>query len=152
MMFHNTCRRHYSHSPIISGKATRTPPTCWMANSMPFVYNPSAPAKHTPIVVPAITRCWLALGAATIPILLITTSGADPGKEMEELAEKTVGRGRYDARRRTRNTSKNRTDVSHQRIMRSLRGGVSTCMTRPGDMSIFRKYAYSSCMSDVTAL
>lgn len=34
--------------------------------------------------------------AATIPILLITTSGADPGKEMEELAEKTVGRGRSD--------------------------------------------------------
>lgn len=34
--------------------------------------------------------------AADIPILLITTSGADPGKEMEELAEKTVGRGRYE--------------------------------------------------------
>ncbi|CAM9131219.1 unnamed protein product, partial [Ectocarpus sp. 4 AP-2014] len=33
--------------------------------------------------------------SATIPILLITTSGADPGKEMEELAERTVGRGRY---------------------------------------------------------
>lgn len=32
--------------------------------------------------------------AADIPILLITTSGADPGKEMEELAEKAVGRGR----------------------------------------------------------
>ncbi|CAM9334952.1 unnamed protein product, partial [Hapterophycus canaliculatus] len=28
--------------------------------------------------------------SATIPVLLITTSGADPGKEMEELAEKTI--------------------------------------------------------------
>ncbi|CAN0042899.1 unnamed protein product [Ascophyllum nodosum] len=33
--------------------------------------------------------------SANIPILLITTSGADPGKEMEELAENTVGRVRW---------------------------------------------------------
>lgn len=35
------------------------------------------------------------LSAADIPVLLVTTSGADPSKEMEELAERTVGRGRY---------------------------------------------------------
>lgn len=60
----------------------------------------------------------LRLGVATIPILLITTSGADPGKEMEELAEKTVGRGRYGPNFRTRNTSKNRRIClsSHQRL------------------------------------
>lgn len=32
--------------------------------------------------------------AADVPILLITTSGADPSREIEELAERIVGRGR----------------------------------------------------------
>lgn len=67
-------------------------------------------SQSTPLtVVPAVKHgIGFALGAATIPILLITTSGADPGKEMEELAEKTVGRGRYGEIFRTKITSKNR--------------------------------------------
>jgi dynein heavy chain 2 len=31
----------------------------------------------------------------TTPILMITTAGADPGKELAEFAEKTVGRDHY---------------------------------------------------------
>ncbi|CAM9781909.1 unnamed protein product, partial [Sphacelaria rigidula] len=41
------------------------------------------------------STCAHLFSTAEIPVLLVTTSGADPGKEMEELAERTVGRSRY---------------------------------------------------------
>lgn len=86
-------------------------------------HTPNLPQSiHALTCVPAVKHgVGFALGAATIPILLITTSGADPGKEMEELAENTVGRGRYGENFRTKNTSKYRRVCSHERACISFK-------------------------------
>lgn len=97
---------------------------------VPFSCASSTPCQSTRPVISAIMRCGFCVGAATIPILLMTTSGADPGKEMEELAEKTVGRGRYDARFPIQTTNTDCKAFSH-RNCHGVVEGASSCMQRP---------------------
>ena len=47
--------------------------------------------------VPCLAWCavWVQEASATVPVLMIATTGADPSKDLEEFAGRTVGKAAY---------------------------------------------------------